>query len=227
MVIITEAALNLSQRKRDLAGKLEKRAYQTFRETAQTSKELKDALYKSRIQVFQEELSRLISQSGCTKQTGSLTNQVIRDTLLAEAQLDGDSMVNTFNYHLIGAIKKVNSDKWSDYFTQIKNWKLANNQYKVDQVSTWASNRTRNMAQQEFYRRNKKQLRGKGVAILRGPVPAKEPICAGWLKRGKVPLNEALGVLWPPHLNCKHFWEIVKFAKVNFLRRRTGGCDKL
>lgn len=216
-------ALNLDGAKSKLSTKMEVRAYNKFRMKTRVQDSLEKVLFSQRVAAFEEEVDTLLGLTGCRKESGSLTNVPIRDRLLSESVSDAGSIVNTHSVHLVGAILRISKENksptWQDYVVGLTEWQRTRDTFKVKQVSTWTVNRVRHEAAQEFYGRNFALLSVQGSVILRGPLPAKEPICQGWINRGVVPLMEALSIDWPPHLNCEHYFDYVSTPRLNPLAR--------
>lgn len=206
--------------------KFQRALYTRYKYKDSDEKQLRTFLEDERIGTFNDTLNELLAQVGCGGQKGALTNNAIRDILVSESEEDAASIVRTFNRELINRIAEVGKGaRREDYAEHLREWEDRRGDFKSSQIAEWTESRTRHFATSLFFERNQRHLSGRGSAVLRGPDPAAEPICQGWINRGRVPLEEALANPPPYHLNCPHHWEI-KSPKVTWYRRR-GVCPLL
>lgn len=171
-------------------------------------------LLKARRRAFEEELSIEARRVGCPNRQGRLDNSSILSELNEASPEDAASIVNTYNYDLAMAILAVSAEtptaNRQTYAKRLSRWEAKRNQWKVEQIATWTEGTARSLAQKYFYQYNLVE----GVAELI-PKGSAEPVCAGWIGRGEVPLAEAMASPPPYHSGCPHRWRTIpeKVAK--------------
>jgi hypothetical protein len=171
-------------------------------------------LLKARRLAFENELTIQARRVGCPGRQGRLENGSILSELNEASQGDAASIINTYNYDLAMAIVAVATETPTAnrhiYARRLSRWEAKRNQWKVEQIAGWTEGSARSLAQKYFYQYNSID----GVAELT-PTSAAEPVCAGWIARGQVPLAEAMGSPPPYHVGCPHAWRTIpgKVAK--------------
>lgn len=169
--------------------------------------QIRAELVKVRRRAYEQELSIQAARVGCAGRAGQLTVGPALTALNEQSKEDAKGIVNTYNAELVTAIQDIAAQLPSAnrnvYVKRLEEWETKRNVWKSEQIARYSEGTARSMAQADFYRMNKLS----GVAILE-PGTAKEPICAGWINRGEVPLKEALKNPMPIHVNCVHLWTI-------------------
>lgn len=178
-----------------------------MRKDKQDAEKVRAELVKARRRAYEDELTIQAGRVGCAGQQGRLTKGPALNQLNEMSKTDAESIVNTYNYDLAMAIEAIKAETPSAnrslYVKRLTDWEESRNFWKIPQIAMYTENTARSQAQADFYRMNKLD----GVATLE-PKTAKEEICAGWIRRGEVPLKEALKNPGPFHPFCPHLWVI-------------------
>lgn len=163
-------------------------------------------LLKAMRRAYEDELTIQARRAGCDNRAGRLNNNDALTALNDAAGGDAESIVNTYNFDLAGAIVNIASETPSanrnTYVKRLMDWEDKRNTWKAGQIAGYTEGAARSMAQQDFFRFNNIG----GTAELM-PTEAVCPICQGWVNRGEVSLREAENNPPPYHANCPHLWE--------------------
>ncbi len=203
--VLREARKPVDRIKRLSLIKEDKTLYEKYKLT--NTKQMWALLKSFRIRQFESALEKFSEEAGC-KVKAELTNNKILREFGVQSRKDARSIVNTFNYELVGRIAKLDEAlTLQEKSDNIEAWITERQRRKWVQVSQWTSGKVKHKAAGEFFTRNGKHFEEGGFAELQGPYPAKEPICQGWFNRGAVPLREAISNPPPYHLGCPHFFK--------------------
>lgn len=160
-------------------------------------------------QAYEDELTVQAANVGCRDRQGAMDEPTLKKAH-EQAQAEAAGIVNTYNYDLANAINlihdqipKANRNTYAKY---LAGWHNDRAVWKDVQISLHNRMEWRAKAVADFLRFNDIQ----GYAKLVPSSHAVCEICRRWIRRGKVPLAEAMRVMedWPPHLNCIHSWEV-------------------
>lgn len=163
---------------------------------------------KEKRTAYEDELTIQAKNVGCLRQ-GVMDNKTLKEAY-EQSQADGKGIVNTYNYDLAYAINTIhdkfptaNRNTYAKYLTQ---WDQQRASWKNVQISLHNRMEWKSKAITDFTRFNNIQ----GYAVLVPSSHASCDICKGWIRRGRVPLQEAAKAIadWPPHLNCIHSWDV-------------------
>lgn len=168
--------------------------------------EVRGRLLKRRQQIYEDELTMQARRVGCPNRRGRLTTGPSLKVLSDQSQADAESIVNTYNYDLALAIEHIRQETPTAnrhvYSYRLRNnWEPKRTAWKDAQIAQFTEGQARALAQQDFHRFNAVE----GYAVLE-PTEAVCPVCQGWVKRGRVPLREAMNHPPPYHTNCPHIW---------------------
>lgn len=156
---------------------------------------------------YENELTRQARLVGCKSRRGQLTGGASLTELNQTYAGHADSIVNTYNYDLAGAIIQVGSEVPTAnrhvYAARLRGWEARRNAWKTPQIAESTVGHAMAQAQADFYRFNNID----GVAVLR-PKAAVCPVCIGWVARGEVPVREAMNNPGPFHPTCPHVWRV-------------------
>jgi len=162
-------------------------------------------LLRQRRAAYNDELTRQAAAVGCPGRRGILTNNSILSELNEMCQKDAESIANTFNYDVAGAIVAIRSDvptaNRHTYAARLRKWNVNRSDWKVPQITEYTDSSARSMAQRDFYRYNDAE----GVAVLH-PRSGVCPVCIGWIARKEVPLAVATANPPPYHPSCPHYF---------------------
>lgn len=186
------------------------------------------------ITVYEEEISRQLRNIGCKRETASLTNPSIIGRIQKQARDRAESLNNTFNYYLIGAILRTRQfylkatsrlPDQMEYEIAVKNWVAQNDLYKGDQLTINTINLAKHQAAVEFFRRNRDVIDlEKSTAYYAGPaiIPTSSEQCRRRRGKGDVSVQWVIdNNEWPPtHPNCRHYWRY-KMQRVSIFKRRS------
>jgi len=166
-------------------------------------------ILKARKREYEATLTEMAADVGCDSRRAMLSQGDLLTELNEASKADGQSMANTYNYDLGVAIIAISTEtptaNRNTYAKRLQTWEGNRAKWKNPQVALSTSLSARTQAQRDFARFNPGLADGEAVLI--GPDPAAEPICQGWLNRGKVPAEVARRNPSPFHLGCPHFWE--------------------
>lgn len=160
-------------------------------------------LTKVRRRAYEREVTIQLGRAGCAGRHGSLTAGLTLTEFAEQARTDAQSIVNTYNWELAREIRKIASlvppaNRFT-YAKRIGEWDAVRAEAKAAQIAGWTEGTARSRAQKDFVFNN-----GLGGTARLEPRIAVCQICAGWLKRGKIPLAEILSNPPPYHPNCVH-----------------------
>ena len=193
----------------------------SMRQDSTDAENLRSSLVKSRRREYESELNNLAKEAGCDR-TANVSEGEVLNEINDLSKQSADLMVNTYNFDLGVAIIAIRTESpTANRFTYAKRlgeWDTNRSVWKNAQVATDTVLTTKSLAQRDFMRFN---TNVESTAILTGPDPAAEPICQGWLDRGRVPAQVAINNPSPFHANCPHFWE---FSPEKLDK---GDCDSL
>lgn len=208
----------------DLVGQMtdvQKLVHLAMRQDVIDEDAIRSELVKARRREYETTLTELAQKAGCNR-----TALVSEGETLSEfnelSKQDATSIVNTYNYDLGVAIIAISTEtptaNRNTYAKRLRTWDNNRATWKNNQIAVNTNLTARSMAQRDFAQFNTVT---EGEAFLAGPDPAAEPICQGWINRGKVPTRIAIENPSPFHINCPHVWEMipVKLGK--------GECDEL
>lgn len=152
---------------------------------------------------FLDEIRLQLIQLGCTEEPFLNNNSSIYLRIKDESLQITESVINTFNYRLASKIDELfNLELTKNEITsELETWVNNYIELKKDDLSFTLENVARYIAQTNFTKNNNLS----GYAELH-PKIAKEPICQGWINRGKVSIPTAMSVQTPIHFGCPHFW---------------------
>lgn len=163
-------------------------------------------LLKAMRRAYEDELSIQARRAGCGNRTGRLDNNDSLTALSNAASGDAESIINTYNFDLSGAIINIAAEtpnaNRNTYVKRLGDWEEKRNAWKSEQIAGYTEGMARSIAQQDFFRFNNIG----GTAELM-PDQAVCPICQGWINRGEVSLREAENNPPPYHNGCPHLWE--------------------
>jgi hypothetical protein len=176
-----------------------------MRETAVDVEQMRGELLKQRVVAYESELGIQAERVGCPGRRGRLTTGESLTLLNDESRADAESIVNTYNADMAIAIQAIRNETPTAnryvYAKRLEEWNDKRAKWKEAQIQQYTTGTARALAQQDFYRYND-QI---GVAVL-APKDAVCPVCQGWIRRGEVPLREAMNNPPPYHVNCPHLW---------------------
>lgn len=179
----------------------QKQVYAKYRHTKKTTEQVAQLLFQHRVAAWETQIKELLTGVGVTDRQVSLTNQAVRSRILKASRIDAGSISNTYNYELATFIKNSGPENPNAF---VNAWRMVRANHKSEQITTWTVNTAKAEAAKEFFKKNRKYLpKNIGYARVVGP-RAKEMICAGWMSRGKIPIDELLNNPPPYHLNCPH-----------------------
>lgn len=168
---------------------------------------IRGQLVKARRREYETTITDMARSVGCDKQSIVREGEILNELNELSAN-DAQSMVNTYNYDLAVAIIAIRTElptaNRNTYAARLRTWDANRSEWKNKQVAVNTVLTARSLAQRDFMRFNDIG----GQAQLRGPAPAAEPICQGWLNRGLVDVQVAIDNPSPYHLNCLHVWEM-------------------
>lgn len=168
---------------------------------------LRGELLRDGRRAYENELTRQARLVGCRSRRGDLSGGASLETLATTYQGHAESVVNTYNYDLAGAIIQIGSEVPTAnrhvYAARLRGWEARRNAWKTPQIAESTVGHARAQAQADFYRFNNIE----GAAVLR-PEAAACPVCAGWVARGEVSVREATNNPPPYHPNCPHVWKV-------------------
>lgn len=163
---------------------------------------------KEKRTAYEDELTKQAQQLGCNRR-GIMDNKTLKDAS-DQSKQEATGIVNTYNYDLAMAINAIH-DKYpsanrNTYAKYLVQWHNSRADWKNVQISLHNRMEWKSKALTDFTRFNNIQ----GYAQLVPSSHASCDICKGWIRRGRVPLQEATKAIaeWPPHLNCIHSWDV-------------------
>ncbi len=185
------------------------------RMTDENVENLKAQLLRTRRRSFETELDRLSKTVGCDRK--SIVDSGPELSAMSDlSATDAQSIVDTYNRDLALAVIVTRAEtpraNRNTYASRLTKWDKNRSSWKDRQVAMQSVLDARSLAQKSFHELNPGL---EGSAILIGPDPAREPICQGWLNRGRVDIQVAINNPSPFHLNCPHTWEITHTSKLN------------
>ena len=193
----------------------------SMRQDSADTENIRSSLVKARRREYESELNSLAKSAGCSRSAMVSEGETLNEINDLSKQ-QADSMVNTYNYDLGIALIAIRTETPTanrhTYARRLAEWDKNRAVWKNAQVATDTVLNSKSLAQRDFMRFN---TNVESTATLAGPNPAAEPICQGWLDRGKVPAQTAINNPSPFHANCPHPWEFTpkKLDK--------GECDSL
>ena len=184
----------------------------SMRQTADDVERIRGELLRQRRKAYEDELTIQAARVGCPGRRGRLTTGPSLTELNNQSKADAQSITNTYNYDLAMAIQHIASETPTAnrhvYAKRLAGWEAKRAAWKKAQIAQYTTGRGRALALSDFQRFNNVE----GYAHLE-PKEAVCPVCKGWVKRGKVPLQEATNNPPPYHVNCPHYW-VTKPGKV-------------
>lgn len=194
---------------------VQKLVHLAMRQDAVDEETIRAQLLKTRRKTYEATLTELAKEAGCAK-SGRLSEGPALSELNDASKDDAQSIVNTHNYDLAVAIVAIATENpkanRNYYARRLQTWETNRAKWKNEQIAGYTVLSARSLAQTHFLGNNPDT---EGTAQLAGPNPAAEPICQGWLNRGRVPSRVAMANPAPYHLGCLHSWEfkLVKLKK--------------
>jgi len=168
--------------------------------------ETRTKLLKEGRRLFEDELTMQAARGGCPGRRGLLRNGPILTELNNVYTDHAKSITNTYNYDLAAQIAQIRQDVPTAnrhvYAKRLRRWDEQRAELKTPVISQMTEAVARSLAQEAFYDHNGMS----GYAELM-PKTAVCPVCQGWINRGHVPLNVAMGHPPPYHIRCPHFWQ--------------------
>lgn len=211
---------NWQERVKDLT-RVQRLVHLAMRRTGDDVDAIRGELVKVRRRAYEQEIGIQAGRLGCSGVKGSLTRGPTLTQFNRDSKADAESIANTYNYSLAVEIERIGREvrtaNRNTYAARLRTWDTERAEAKAVEVALWTESTARRQAQQDFARNN--DLRGH--ARLE-PRTAAEPVCQGWINRGRVPLREAMQNPPPYHNRCPHFWNITYTPK-----RRRGECEEL
>lgn len=191
-----------------------------FRMDTVDEQNITSEVLKEKREAYEDELTAQAANVGCRDRRGIMDNKTLKICHEQSVQ-EGQGIVNTYNYDLAMAINAIHgqipSANRNTYAKYLGQWHESRASWKTVQISLHNHMEWRSRAQTDFMRMNNIQ----GYARLMPATRASCDICKAWIRRGKVPLDEARRIIeqWPLHLNCIHSWEIKPLGDMR--------CDEL
>lgn len=179
--------------------------HEAMRMEKEDTKAMADELFKARKAEFNDAISDYVAQTGCAG-TGNLSTTVELKFFRDDSNRDARDIANTYNLNLAKTIQEIRlaspKANRNTYTKALREWEAGRRIWKATQIALNTTLTARSQALASFAFHNDLQPR---VELL--PKLAKEPICQGWVNRGKVAFQIAANNPSPYHLNCIHFWE--------------------
>ena len=182
--------------------------------------DLKTALTKQRRRAYEDEISIQLERLGC-KKSGRLSGGPALSELSDLSRVDAQSIVSTYNDDLAKEIARIGAANpranRNTYAKALKVWDEGRATSKGKQIAQYTDSTARRVANKDFFALNDVA----GVATI-APSTAKCPVCAGWIARGELPLQEIVANSPPYHPNCNHYLVVLPSKKVSLQ-----GCEEL
>ena len=199
---------------------VQKMVHLAMRKDIVDEEDLKTALTKQRRRAYEDEVTIQLERLGCQK-TGRLSAGPALTELSELSRVDAQSIIATYNDDLAKTITGI-ADKnpranRHTYAKNLKTWDTTRATEKSKQIAQFTDSSARSVALKDFYTFNDVQ----GFAVL-APTTAQCPVCAGWIARGEVPMQEATNNAPPYHPNCNHYFITVPAQKAD-----KEGCAEL
>ncbi len=179
--------------------------HDAMRMNSADTRAMTDELFKARKVEFNDAVSDYVSQLGCGG-VSDLRAQVELKFLREDSERDARDITNTHNLDLAKTIEKIKTSvptaNRATYTKGLREWESRRRLWKNTQIALWTTMNTRDQALKSFAFHNNLKPE---VELM--PKLAKEPICQGWVNRGKVTFEIAVRNPSPYHLNCVHFWK--------------------
>lgn len=187
---------------------VQKLVHLVMRYDAVNEEAVRAQLLKARRKEYEATLTEMAAAAGCDNRA-ILGEGDILSELNDLSSADAKSIANTYNYEVGIAIIAIATEtptaNRNTYAKRLRTWEENRGKHKDAQIAMNTNLTARTLAQRDFARFNRNAT---GQAELRGG-PAAEPICQGWLNRGRVPLQTAINNPSPFHMNCPHYWHFL------------------
>lgn len=181
---------------------------------------LYDELYKARVIEFEAVVSDFVAQMDCGGQAKLLAGSEL-DAINEQSRLDAEMIASTYNRDLARVIDlirvEVPTANRHTYAKHLREWEAGRSAWKTAQIALHTTMTARELALKSFVEHN---ALAPNMELM--PRLAKEPICAGWINRGRVPWSVAKANPSPYHIGCIHYWQPVDFPKVDCSELWTG-----
>lgn len=169
------------------------------------TKSMSDELFKARKVEFNDAISDYVAKVGCAG-TGDLKADIELKFFRDDSDRDARDITNTYNLDLAKVIQETRSTSpranRNTYTKALREWEAGRKIWKATQIAlnTTLTARSQALGSFAFHNDLKPEVR-----LL--PKLAKEPICQGWVNRGKVAFQIAVNNPSPYHIGCVHFWQ--------------------
>lgn len=174
--------------------------------------QLYDELLKARELEFNDAVSDYMAQMECGGQALLQPGPEL-DKFKAESRRDAGKITETYNRDLARSIANIRETmpraNRHTYAKRLREWERSRAPWKVTQISLHTVMTARDYALKSFSKHN-----GLSPDVRLQPLLAKEPICQGWVNRGKVSFEVARRNPSPYHVGCVHYWQPL-FVKGN------------
>lgn len=175
------------------------------RQTPDDVEEMRKSLLGIRRREYDQAVSDYLVQVGCSG-SGRLGAGAELSLLNDLGKEDAESIANTFNFDLAHAIRNIRQEVPTAnrhvFVNRLRAWERERSEWKGTQIALHTAMTTRQQAMVDFSENN-----GLRPQLQLQPTRAAEPICQGWINRGKVSFRVASNNPSPYHPGCVHFWK--------------------
>lgn len=161
-------------------------------------------LLKARQLEFNDAVSDYTAQMECGGQA-DLRSGPEMEQIKAESRRDAEQISETYNRDLARTIAGIRETtpraNRHTYAKRLREWERSRSPWKVTQISLHTVMTARDIALKAFCKHNRLE-----PDVVLHPQLAREPICQGWVNRGKVSFEVARRNPSPYHIGCVHYW---------------------
>lgn len=181
--------------------------FQAYSMTEANQTLIQEEIAKQKQAAYEDELTKMATLAGCAK--NGIADMYTAQSIQDESGEEAFGIVETYNFELANAIIDAYNNNptagRNEFYDALEKWNNTRAEWKSIQISMHNEQEWRAQAQMDFTTYN--DLTGWAEVL---PKNAAEPVCQDLADRGRMPIVEAQQYMavWPPHLNCPHYWDV-------------------